>query len=82
MKITQIREIIRSGLSLRLDLGGATAEEFAKMNVGARIDEKIAEIGGLPIAARFQVERMNANDELESLRKMKVRWESKQPAKA
>lgn len=81
MKIAQIREIIRSGLSLRLDLGGATAEEFAKMNVGARIDEKLAEISGLNIAERHQVERMKANDELEALRKMKARWEAKQPAK-
>jgi len=75
LPIAKIREIIRSGFFLRDMMTGGTREEFARQNVGPELLARAAQIAGLEIPERFQVDRMEANAEIARLQEVAARWE-------
>lgn len=77
MKISQIRDVIRSGLWLRNDFSGHTAEEFVRANVAYILNRKIVELEALVIPTRFADEIAERDEEIVRCRKIIARWEVK-----
>ena len=77
MKIGEFREAVDSLNWNRRDLSGATRQEFAAMDVRARLERHIVIVTGLlPLVhARFGDDLAHARSAIESAQATIVRWE-------
>lgn len=78
MKIAEIRRTIESLNWNRNDLGGATRDEFRKMDVKTRLEKHIANVQALVIPPRFTADIADAAWSIEAARKTIARWEAAQ----
>ncbi len=78
MKISEIRRVIESCNWSRNDLGGATREEFRKMDVRTRLTRHIEAVEALVIAPRFAADIADAADAIIRARATIERWEAVQ----
>lgn len=82
MKIAEIRRVIDSCNWNRLDLGGATREEFKREDVKTRLEKHIAAVQALVIPARFVDDIADAAEAIEFARRVIARWEAMQTERA
>jgi hypothetical protein len=75
MKIAEIRRIINSANWSRLDLHGATRDEFIKMDVGQRLYRHVVALRALEIAPRFADDIRARDSAAEACLAMIGRWE-------
>lgn len=78
MKIAEIRRVIETLNWNRHDLGGATREEFRRMDVRARLTKYIAEVQALVIPPRFADDIQDAAEAIQRARDTIARWEQMQ----
>lgn len=78
MTISQIRNTIESCNWNRQDLGGATAEEFKRCNVPARLGRHIDAVRALVITPRFARDIKGKAWAIECAEKTIARWEAVQ----
>ena len=74
MKIAEIREAIDTLNWNRIDLSGATREEFKRMNVPDRLTPHIAKCEALEIPARFVRDIESCNNAIDRAKAMILRW--------
>ena len=74
MKIAQIRRTIDSCNWNRIDLSGATRDEFKAMDVPARLNRHIAAVRELAIPARFKHEIESQAWAIQCAEKTISRW--------
>lgn len=80
MPIAEIRRIIEGLNWSRLDLGGATRDEYRKMNVRERLERRIAAVHALVIPPRFADDVADAAEAIERAEKEIAKWEAMQSA--
>lgn len=78
MKIADIRRVIESCNWSRHDLGGATREEFKKMDVRTRLTKHIEAVSALVIPPRFADDAQDAAEAIQRARDTIARWEQLQ----
>lgn len=82
MKISEIRRVIESCNWNRLDLGGATREEFKRERVDIRLNKHVANVQALVIPARFADDIADAAEAIEFARRVVARWQAMQDTPA
>jgi len=78
MKIAEIRDAIDTLNWTRNDLFGATRDEFRRMNVPARLAQRIEACKALVIPARFARDIENCRYAIERAEAMVARWHEEQ----
>lgn len=78
MKISEIRRVIESCNWSRNDLGGATRDEFRRMDVRTHLTKHIDAVAALVIAPRFVDDIADAAEAIHRARATIERWESMQ----
>ncbi len=80
MPIAKIRGAIEALNWSRNDLGGATRDEYKKMNVRVRLELRIAEVRALVIPPRFVDDIADAAEAIERAEREIAKWEALQTA--
>jgi hypothetical protein len=78
MKIADIRRVIESLNWNRHDLGGATRDEFRRMDVRTRLTKHIEAVSALVIPPRFADDAQDAAEAIQRARDVIARWEQMQ----
>lgn len=78
MKIADIRRTIESCNWSRNDLGGATREEFRRMDVATRMQRHVDDCRALVIPARFVADEQDRAEAIERAEATVVRWRAAQ----
>jgi hypothetical protein len=80
MKIAEIRETIDALNWTRLDLQGATGDEFKRMKIKIRLIPRIEAVKALTIKPRFERDINRAKNALTNAEQMISDWEALQVA--
>jgi hypothetical protein len=78
MRIGDIRRIIESARWSRNDLGGATRDEFRRMDVATRLQRHIDALRALQIPSRFTKDIAERDEEIGRCEATIARWRSVQ----